>query len=279
LEIALKTNYEEAYFAAKKLLIKILDSADADKVLEHYLIMPDSSKTHATIPELYKRLLVSAQNANMKAGVIGGSIGGVENLGKVLYDFNPANVVERFGNSPESLLEEIIVKLKPRGEIRKTERSLWPQYCKTIISAAKFFQQFNEAKDFYQWANHLYDDKRSIAALPMIIKEEIDGIGYPLACDFLKEMGFTNYGKPDVHVVEIFEGIGLCKKNSNPYEVQKVIVSIAESVGVSPYNVDKLFWLIGSGKFYNHPNIGNGGMIGRNKEKFISLFNARHFSS
>jgi hypothetical protein len=275
----MKTDYEEAYFVAKKLLIKLLDSADAEKVLEHYLLMLDSSKTYATIPELYKRLLVSAQNANMKAGVIGASIGGVENLGKVLYDFNPAKVVERFDNSPESLLDEIIVKLKPRGEIRKTGRSLWPQYSKTIISAAKFFQQFGEAKDFYQWANHLYDDKRSIAALPLIVKEEIDGIGYPLACDFLKEMGFTNYGKPDVHVVEIFEGIGLCKKNSSPYEVQKVIVRIAESVGVSPYNVDKLFWLIGSGKFYNHPNVGNGGIIGRNKEKFIGLFNSRHLSS
>lgn len=129
--------------------------------------------------------------------------------------------------------------------------------------------QFSSGEEFYVWANHFYQDKRSIAALPMIMAEEIYGIGYPLACDFLKELGFVNYGKPDVHIINIFTDLGLCVKGSSPYEIQKIIVQIAEAKNVSPYNVDKLFWLIGSGKFYDHPELGNRGNIGRNKDDFI----------
>ena len=56
---------------------------------------------------------------------------------------------------------------------------------------------------------------------------------------------------------------------ASPYEIQKVIVAMANANKVSAYNVDKLFWLIGSGKFYNHPNIGNDGGVGRNKQRFL----------
>ncbi|MHC1761326.1 MAG: hypothetical protein AB9917_17800 [Negativicutes bacterium] len=110
----------------------------------------------------------------------------------------------------------------------------------------------------------------------MIMAEEIYGIGYSLACDFLKELGFINYGKPDVHICQIFAGLGLCHKTASPYEIQKIIGQIAEAKGVSPYNVDKLFWLIGSGDFYMHPDIGNDGRIGRMKKEFIVRWTTGH---
>jgi len=264
----------ETYSKAKNFLVKLIPSSNAINILETYLELPDKSNEPVEISELFARLLSSAQNANMKAGVIGGSIGGIRNLGKALFSFNPNEVEESFANDPDGLLEHIVEILKPRGQIRKTPRSIWPKYCKTILSSAAFFGQFKNGKDFYDWANHLYQDQRSMAALPMILAAEVEGIGYPLACDFLKELGFVNYGKPDVHVIEIFVGIGLCEQGASPYHVQKVISQIASAAGVSSYNVDKLFWLIGSGKFYNHPNLGNDGLIGRNREKFIAEFNA-----
>jgi hypothetical protein len=210
----------------------------------------------------------------MKARVIGGAIDGVENLGKVLFSFDPLKVKKAFADNPDSLLKHIVKVLKPRGQILDKPRSIWPKYCKTILSSATFLGQFKSGEDFYEWANHFYQDQRSMAALPMILAAEIEGIGYPLACDFLKELGFVNYGKPDVHVIEIFVGIGLCDKKASPYQVQKVISQIASAVNVSSYNVDKLFWLIGSGKFYNHPELGNKCHIGSKKKEFIAEFNA-----
>lgn len=264
----------QTYSKTKQFLVKLIPSADAKSILETYLELPDKCNEPVSISKLFECLLSSAQNANMRAGVIGGAIDGIDNLGKALFSFNPKKVENAFSNDPEGLLNHIVKVLNPRGQIRKAPRDIWPRYCKTILSSATFFGQFKNGEDFYDWANHLYQDQRSIAALPMILAAEVEGIGYPLACDFLKELGFVNYGKPDVHVIEIFVGIGLCEQGSSHYQVQKVISQIASAAGVSSYNVDKLFWLIGSGRFYNHPNLGNGGFIGRNKKKFIAEFNA-----
>lgn len=263
-----------AYDKAKKFLIDQIPAKDAEAILEHYLSLRDKSQSPVSLEELYQRLLASAQNANMKAGVVGGSIGGIEKLATVLFNFNPSRVADTYGTNSDQVLSEIESKLKPSGKIRKTPKSIWPKYCKTILSSARFFKQFASGEEFYDWANHLYQDKRSIAALPMILAEEIYGVGYPLACDFLKELGFINYGKPDVHIIEIFEGLSLCHKGATPYQIQKIIVQMADEKGVSAYNVDKLFWLIGSGKFYDHPALGNQGSIGRSKDRFIEQANS-----
>ena len=106
----------------------------------------------------------------------------------------------------------------------------------------------------------------------MMLAAEIEGIGYVLACDFLKEDGFVKYGKPDIHLIAIFIGIGFCHKGASEHEVQKVISQIAEAAGVSAYAVDKVFWLVGGGKFDKHPEIGKSGHIGRKKSKFIAEF-------
>ena len=49
----------------------------------------------------------------------------------------------------------------------------------------------------------------------------------------------------------------------------KAVARVPRHAGVTPYNVDKLFWLIGSGYFYGNPEIGNNGKIGRRKKQFI----------
>lgn len=264
----------DTYFFAKKFLVEQLSCANAGEIVESYLISPDRSQQPVSISELYRRLLQSGQNANMKATVIGGSLDGFNNLGKALFNFDPVAVDHQFESNPEGLLPHIVKTLNPRGKIRNEPRSIWPKYCRTILSAAKFLLQFEKAENFYDWANHLYCDSRSMAALPMILAAEIEGIGYPLACDFLKDLGFLNYGKPDVHMMDIFIGIGLCDSDASAYQMQKIITQIAEAAEVSAYNVDKLFWLIGSGKFNQHPHLGKNGLIGRKKLQFVAHFNA-----
>ncbi len=46
---------------------------------------------------------------------------------------------------------------------------------------------------------------------------------------------------------------------------------MARNVGVTPYDGDKLFWLIGSGYFYDDHHIGNNGRIGSRKKEFIDM--------
>jgi hypothetical protein len=264
----------KAYNEAKRFLLENTPDVVTEDILTVYLNVPSIATDSITINNIYGRLLESAQNANMKAGVIGGSIGGVENLSIVLFDFNPKRVLAEYKDNTEALLDTIVSKLKPVGKIRRTPKSIWPKYCKTIVSAAEFISQFATAQDFFEWANYFYKDQRSFAALPMLLEAEIYGIAFPLACDFLKELGYVDFGKPDVHIIEQFEALGLIKEKSSNYQVLKAITRISEHVGVSAYNVDKVFWLIGSGYFYHHLHIGNEGRVGRMKDAFIKYWNS-----
>lgn len=219
---------------------------------------------------IYKGLCESAQNRQMSTRVIGNSIGGIENLKNVLYNFDPHQVAKTYEkNDAETLLKEIKLKLNPSGQFRTTTKSLWPQFCKSIIDSAHFLKSFNTAENFYEWANFFANDARAKPALPLMISTEITGIGFPLACDFLKELGFVEYGKPDVHLKDIFKALKAIDENEKSvikqdYATLKTIDRIANANNVTPYAIDKIFWLIGSGNFYS-----TGKNIGRQKQNFI----------
>jgi hypothetical protein len=84
-------------------------------------------------------------------------------------------------------------------------------------------------------------------------------------------LGYENFSKPDVHVKEIFWALGLSPFGTSDYEVFRAVARVARNVDVTPYNVDKLFWLIGSGYFYEDPHVGKQGRIGSQKKRFIEV--------
>ena len=263
-----------AYSLARDFLLHTgADKAITPELLEKYLHL--SRPRPDTMAGLYERMLESAQSGNMKAGVIGGSIGGVGNLGLVLCDFDPARVLEKYPSGWEEVLDDIVSELKPRGSVSRTPKSIWPGYCRSALSAAKFLSEFSSAEDFYRWVDFFDGDERARPALPLLLAQEIEGMGFALACDFLKEVGYENFSKPDVHVKEIFWAIGLSPLGTSDYEVFKAVARVAMNAGVTPYNVDKLFWLIGSGNFYEDPHIGNWGRIGSKKKEFIEVAKAQ----
>ena len=103
----------------------------------------------------------------------------------------------------------------------------------------------------------------------MLLDREIHGLGFALACDFLKELGFLEFCKPDVHLKKILSGLGLSESDED-YLIFKSIVRIAKHNGKKPYEIDKLFWLIGSGYFHF-----DGIQIGRHADDFVVLAKKR----
>ena len=125
-----------SYILAKDFLLQSgADKSVTSELIEKYLRL-DKTAQPRTLAGLYERMLESAQNANMKAGVIGGSIGGVHKLGPVLCEFEPARVLEKYSAGWESILDDVVAQLNPRGSVRRTPRSIWPSYCRTVLSAA-----------------------------------------------------------------------------------------------------------------------------------------------
>jgi hypothetical protein len=263
-----------AYALAKDFLLRSgAGKGVTPEVIEKYLYL--SALRPDTLAGLYKHMLESAQSANMKVGVICGSIGGVGNLGRILCDFEPALVLEKYQSGWEGVLDDILVQLKPRGSVPRTSRSIWPRYCRSVLSGARFLSQFSTADDFYRWVDFFDEDERARPALALLLAHEIDGFGFALACNFLMSLGYENFSKPDVHVKEIFGALGLCAQGAGDYEVFRAVARVARNAGVTPYNADKLFWLVGSGNFYDDPHIGNNSRIGRHKKEFIEVARAR----
>ncbi len=196
-----QTQYDQRVYSLAREYLLSLDTVTPEMLNRHLFISADERPN--LLSGIYERLLGAAQGGNMGPTVIGQAIGGVDKLESLLGGFQPAAVVEKYGGDWEAVLDDIVIQLKPRGKIRRTSRSLWPRFCKTIISGAEFLAQFDEATDFYQWVDIFDQDDRVRPALPMLLSFEVDGIGFPLACDFIKDLGYLNFCKPDVHLKTI----------------------------------------------------------------------------
>ena len=77
--------------------------------------------------------------------------------------------------------------------------------------------------------------------------------------------------KPDVHLKDIFKALHIINPTEKSvtkqdFETFKAIDSIAIQNDVTPYAVDKIFWLLGSGNFYLSDL-----KIGNKKKEFISF--------
>lgn len=244
------------YNSAKEFLYDITKKEFDSKVIKEYF---NVKKKYKTKNDILWRLLASLQNMQMMPNVIG-----LNNekrkviFDRILFNYDSEKILSNYNE--ELLLKEFNDNFKIKNI--ENPKNLWKRYIKSIISACKFVNSFDNVKDFDNFVNRFNYNEMSSAALPMLLEREIFGLGFPLACDFLKELGFSEYPKPDVHIKDIFVAFDLC--DNNDYSAYKTVIEMANIVKDSPYNVDKMFWLIGSGNFYMH-NIN----IGRNKEKFI----------
>ncbi|MEE8553348.1 MAG: hypothetical protein V3S72_08615, partial [Desulfobacterales bacterium] len=145
----------------------------------------------------------------------------------------------------------------------KKENSFWAIFCKGILSGAEFLTTFDSFESFDKFVYSFSFNDISIAGLPILIDCEVYGMGFPLACDFLKELGYRNYGKPDTHTITILYEIGVAPSRS-VYDIFKTMVKVAKANDQTTVIVDYILWLIGSGKY-----VGENETIVMQKQAFI----------
>jgi len=255
--------FDEAYSYLRKLLSseKINES-----IIKNHLNEWKENTAHS-MQDVMLRMLQSISN---KQGMPK-SIGNVKDLEPSLEDFDPQRIIKRYNGSWEKLFEEIKQNHKPKSRMSMEKpNNYWVVFCKGTISAANFLSQFPTIKEFQEFVKPFLVNDFTKASLPLLLAKEIKGLGFALACDFLKEIGYKDYAKPDVHIIEIFSGIGL-SKSKDPYEVFKEVVRFSKLINKSPYVVDKIFWLVGSGNFYrDHIKIKT------NRDEFIRYIKQKY---
>ena len=229
--------------------------------LENYI--EGNKKDITSLLDVYIRFIGSAQNYQRMPNVIK-FYQHYENgeLNELLCDFD----VEKIASlREENLYNQFCQAFQVQPSDDK--RNCWHKWSCSVIDSAKFVKSFTDVEDFKRFVNQFNYNVQTRMALPLLIQTKIRGIGFALACDALKELGFTEYSKPDVHLKDVLSGIGLCE--NNPYAVFEAIDQMAQDCKVvdktvTPYKIDKIIWLICSGKFYNDKPKGN-----RHKKELI----------
>ena len=249
--------YNEAY----KYLLQEVGEKVLSTELNHYI-----QYTPTSLNDIYRGMVISLKN---KQGYMN-FIGKTEDMREILIDFDPKAVHEKFNEDWEKLVMVFKEKFGIKYNIDlSNKKNAWVMYSKGVLSCAQFLTRFASLEDFDKFVQSFFYNEYTVAALPMILDKEIFGFGFALACDFLKEQGYTKYAKPDIHLKDIFTALDMVK-NDSEYEIFKQAVRIAKLVGTEPVIVDKVFWLIGSG-FFNSQDI----KIGSQKVKFIEY--AKYF--
>ena len=217
-----------------------------------------------TLQDVFQRFIGSAQNYQQMPNVIQFYGKRQVEIRKLLFDYDMIRVSEC---SAEMLYRQFRDVFSVQS--KDTKQNSWYKWSCSIVDSAKFLKQFNGLEDFEAFVDCFDYNPLSQIALPLLIQSQIRGIGFALACDLLKELGYENYPKPDVHLMDVFSEIGLCEKNQ--MSVFLAVRQMAEDckqvdTTVTAYKVDKIFWLICSGLFYNEKPIVK---IGSHKKELI----------
>ena len=194
---------------------------------------------------VYEQFLLSLQN---RQGMMN-TIGGTEHLEPAFFGFSPRRTHEAYGDDWRDLFRAIKTKVKPPTRmVMSNPRSYWVHYCKGALDGAAWLAQFPRFQDFVALVDRFAENGWAAPGLPLVLAKEVHGFGFALACDFLKESGWSQYAKPDTHTTFILSSLGL--SDWSDYATYKAIVRMAELLGETAYTVDKVLWLIGSGWLY-----------------------------
>ena len=105
------------------------------------------------------------------------------------------------------------------------------------MDAGRFHEHILQACKTYRGTVSLLDEYRSIPE-----------VGVALAPNFFSDLGYKEFCKPDVHVCAIINGLE--GTNYDEQQVFERMLCLAKESGVPPRQLDKVFYLAGSGNFY-----------------------------
>lgn len=256
-----KEKNQIVYRLAYNYLLDILPNELNSDELQKYFI--GDRQGYSSLADVYEQLIHSAQNYQSMPNVIKFAKR-KEKIKTILCEYDFANIATY---NIEDLYPIFRKEFNVTSEDSK--RNSWYKWSKSIIDAAKFMCDFDNVNDFKTFVNQFDYNLPTRMALPLLISTKISGIGFALACDCLKELGYVNYPKPDTHMIDVFNGLGLSEKKD--ISVFEAIVKMSDDCkeideSITPYKIDKIIWLICSGNFY-HDEI----MIRTHKDDFIMM--------
>ena len=235
-------NTAKIYNLSYKYLLNLLPIELKESDLEKYFV--GDNYNYSSLKDIFERLIISAQNYQGMPNYIKFD-NRKDNIKKLLHDYN----LNWIANQTPEFLYNLFENEYKFTSSKNMKFNSWYKWSCSIIDSAKFVNEFKTINEFRGFIAQFNYDLAIRTALPLLISTKIKGIGFALACDFLKELGYVDYVKPDIHLIDICYKAGLCE-DRNEIKVFETMVKIADECKITPYKLDKIFWLICSGNYY-----------------------------
>lgn len=222
----------------------------AKAILKKHLQLPPKFNTASSVfknlSDVNKQLIKSLQNRGRFPNVL--KFQEREGIFRdILCQYNPNAILMTYIN-PQNLFNRFTQTQDFEIQNLEFADNVWSHFAKGIVSGSQFLSKFQDIQEFENFIKFFQKNQDRQFLLPEFLKYHIEEMGLALACDFLKELGYTNYPKPDTHLIEIFSQLELSTKKS--LDVGKSICEMAKVVKKDVYTVDRIFWLIASGNFF-----------------------------
>lgn len=215
-----KEKNQVVYRLAYNYLLDILpNQLDSDDLHKYFI---GDRRDFSSLADVFEQLIQSAQNYQRMPNVIKFTER-KEKIKTILCEYDFTEIATY---NIEDLYRIFRKEFNVTSE--DSNRNSWYKWSKSIIDAAKFMCDFENVDDFKTFVNQFDYNLHTRMALPLLISTKISGIGFSLACDCLKELGYVNYPKPDVHLIDVFSGLGLSERN--PISVLKPLLECQMTV-------------------------------------------------
>lgn len=236
-----------------------------------------------TLNEVLEQFAASAQNAQGFPKVIKlDSESRKEELREAFHGYDVTWVAKEMDSDPMG--SSLWRRYSPEAQTHNPRQNTWVKWVRAIKESAEYLIRYRDVSAFLSVVESNLGDAESQANLAFNIARNVKGLGFALACDALKELGFTSYAKPDVHITVIFRELGLLPELVSEvrhwykapdwcnYQIFKQVIDFAsscheygdETAPVTPYKVDKVMWLVSTGSFYREKR-----ELGTRRTKFI----------
>ena len=219
-----------------------------EKILDAYL----ENERKTTMNEVFETAVFSFNDWNHNTGKNG--IKAHEEEVKALFnDFD----LNYFNDKVKTLTDDELEELFKKAFYGSCEA--YKKLKKNVCDVAVYLSGFKGVTKMYEYFDS-FDSTKASERKKLIdeIAKRIKWWGTALVPNWLKDIGMSNYSKPDMHVVSIISGIGLSSEDC--YEVMEAVFKIADDyksvdADASAFKLDRILWLIGTGNFYNHKDI------------------------
>ncbi len=234
-------NLKDVYDFSYQYLLNMASGDLTKAQIDEMISCPDVNPEQITIQSAYELMLSMLQDFSRYSNVINYKSHS-EKIKDILHDYDlsfistldPSNLLGRF---------------KKEFEFKKD--TMWMRYSKGVVSGAKFLIKFKDHDEFISTLNSFDQSDMTRIAFALYLSSTIDNMGFAVACNWLKELGYSNYAKPDTHTKDICDALGLASKK-NDIDCFEAIGKVAREAGVKAYSVDKVWWLICTGNFYRY---------------------------